>query len=308
MVNAKIGLAAVPDSGASFRSGGISILSGGRASTINIVGRAKSWGVGIAKLVSTGRGLWIDQAELIHHLASDKETRVIDIFIDDVKDGRRLMSAVKGASVKKPIVVMKCGPPDKVFEGAINQSGGIIAENFGDMLGGAVALEKFSGMNGKRVALIAGLEEEANLVAGQMLKDGLELAKPSEETFKKIVNKCRGARMNGWVCLGSAANVDAYKNAIKEILSDDSVDGILVACAGAVALTSEDYSKMADDAGKSKEKPVVIVVDVKSGAVAREALGEKSAPIYWSERLAVIALKMLKLRHDVVELRGMPSE
>ncbi|MEW6592847.1 MAG: hypothetical protein AB1305_04125 [Candidatus Hadarchaeota archaeon] len=308
VMNPKAGLAVVPESIPSIRPGGISVISGGRASTINIIGRAKSWGIGIAKLASAGDGLWIDQAELIHHLASDKETRVICIFIDDVKDGRMLMSAVKGASVKKPVVVMKCGPPDKVFEGAITQSGGILAESFGDMLGGAVALEKFSGMSATRVALVAALEEEAKLVAGQMLKEGLELAKPSEETFKKISNKCRGAKMEGWVCLGSAADADDYKNAIKEVLSDDSVDGVMVACSGTVALAPGDYSKIAEDAGKSKEKPVVMVVDVRSGAVARESLGEKSAPIFWSERLAAIALKMLKLRRDIVELRGMAAE
>lgn len=301
VVNTKVGLAAVPDAGLTLRGGNIAVISCGYSSTTSIIRLAKSLGVGIGKMASVGAGSDGVELGILRWLSDDKETSVVCVYVDKIGDGRKFMEAVKEASKKKPVVVMKGGHTERLFENILGQSGGILAKDFGGMLGGAEALGKQPEMRGKRVALIAGLEEEATLAAGYLSKEGLELADPSGEIAKKILNKCKGAKIKGWVELGGAAEAECYKNVIELLLSDDGVDGVMVICTRTALLRPEDCGKISDGARKSKEKPVVMVVG--RGMLddtMRDSLGDR-APAYESERVAAAALEMLRLRHEKLQ-------
>jgi len=298
VVNTKVGLIAVPDMGLTLRSGNIAVVSRGCASTTSLIKLAKSLGVGIGKLASVGENTDGAELGLIRWLSDDKETGVICVYADKIVDGRKFMEAVKEASMKKPVVVLKGGRTDRIFENILSQSGGMLAKDFGEMLGGAEAIGKQPGMMGKRVALIAGLEEEATLAAGYLSKRGLELVGPSGEVAKKILNKCKDAKIGDWIELGGAAEAEWYRNTVELLLSDDGVDGVMVVCAKAAIHKPGDCAKIAEAARKSKEKPVVMVVG--RGMLddeMRESLGDRT-PAYESERVAAAALEMLRLRQE----------
>lgn len=301
VVNTKVGLAAVPDAGLTLRTGNIAVISYGCSSTTSIIRLAKSLGVGIGKLASVGGGADGVELGLLRWLSDDKETSVVCMYVDKILDGRKFMEAVKEVSNKKPVVVMKGGHADRIFENILGQSGGILAKDFGGMLGGAEALWKQPAMRGKRVALISGLEEEATLAAGYLSKEGLEIAGPSGEIAKKILNKCKGAKINRWVELGGAADADCYKNAVEMLLSDEDVDGVMVICTRVAILKPEDCAKIADATHMSKEKPVVMVVG--RGMLddsMRDSLGDRT-PAYESERVAAAAIEMLRLRREKLQ-------
>jgi len=301
VVNTKVGLMAVPDVGMALRGGNIAVISYGCASTTSIIRLAKSLGVGIGKLASVGERADGVELGLLRWLSDDKETSVVCMYVDKIEDGRKFMEAVKEVSKKKPVVVLKGGHTDRIFENILGQSGGMLARDFGGMLGGAEALWKQPEMRGKRVAMIAGLEEEAMLAAGYLSKEGLEVADPSEEITKKILNKCKGAKMHGWVVAGGAADAECYRNVVELLLSDEGVDGVMVICTRVAMLKPEDCAKIADATHKSKDKPVVMVVG--RGMLddtMRDSLGDRT-PAYESERVAAAALEMLRLRHEKLQ-------
>jgi len=64
-------------------------------------------GLGIAKAVSYGNRVDVDESELVEYLGRDDETGVIGLCIESVGDGRRFIRAVQGCG--KPVVALKLG-------------------------------------------------------------------------------------------------------------------------------------------------------------------------------------------------------
>jgi acyl-CoA synthetase (NDP forming) len=92
-----------------LKAGPIAFLSqsGGHAILFPIEGQER--GVFFSKVVSYGNGLDLNESELLEYFAQDPKTEIIAAYVEGVKDGRRLMKALKDASGRKPVVLYKGG-------------------------------------------------------------------------------------------------------------------------------------------------------------------------------------------------------
>jgi len=70
-----------------------------------MVRRCAAENVGLAKLVSMGNKLVLDENEYFRYLLDDSDTDVVGIYLEDVKNGRRLMNLASTTS--KPVVLLK---------------------------------------------------------------------------------------------------------------------------------------------------------------------------------------------------------
>jgi acyl-CoA synthetase (NDP forming) len=66
-------------------------------------------GLHFSKAVSYGNGLDLDESDFLEYFADDPETRVVGAYVEGVRDGRRFLKALKRASSRKPVVVLKGG-------------------------------------------------------------------------------------------------------------------------------------------------------------------------------------------------------
>jgi acetyltransferase len=66
-------------------------------------------GIGFSSVVSMGGTSDVDFGEVIDYLASDPRTEHILLYIEGVRDGRRLVSSLRAAARVKPVIVMKVG-------------------------------------------------------------------------------------------------------------------------------------------------------------------------------------------------------
>lgn len=89
--------------------GNVSVVSQSGALGGFFFAEARTRALGLAKFVSLGNQLDIDAAEVIDYLADDPQTKVIALFLEDVKDGPALLAAAARASRKKPVVALKGG-------------------------------------------------------------------------------------------------------------------------------------------------------------------------------------------------------
>jgi len=91
------------------KPGGISFISQSGAIGSATLDLAAKEGYGFAKFISYGNALSINESDLIEYLGNDKQTKVICLYVEGIRDGKRFIKVCKKVSKKKPIVALKGG-------------------------------------------------------------------------------------------------------------------------------------------------------------------------------------------------------
>lgn len=65
--------------------------------------------VGLSAVVSIGSMIDVNIGELIEYFGTDPQTRAIMVYVEDIKDIRKFISAARGFARTKPIVIVKAG-------------------------------------------------------------------------------------------------------------------------------------------------------------------------------------------------------
>jgi acetyl coenzyme A synthetase (ADP forming)-like protein len=207
--------------------------------------------LGISKIVGLGNKCDVDDAEVLEYLAEDQDTQVIAIYMEGVKEGRKLFEVFKKVAKKKPIIVLKSGRSpagmkaslshtgslavrDEIFDAVCKQTGVIRID--GDLeelldITKAFALQPIP--RGNKVAIITVSGAGGVMAADECAKNGLELATLSDETLSRI-----RSRMPKWAVVNNPVDVEplfevvgpeeSVRIALAAALEDSNVDSILV--------------------------------------------------------------------------------
>lgn len=206
---------------------------------------------GISKIVGLGNKCDVDDAEVLEYLAEDKDTEVIAIYMEGVKDGVKLFKTFKKVAKHKPIIVLKSGispagvkasmshtgslaVKDEIFDAMCKQAGVIRVEGDLDKLldiTKAFALQPLP--KGKRVAIVTVTGGGGVMAADECAKQGLELAPLSNETLNKI-----RSQMPPWANVSNPADIEplfekvgpeeSVRIAVGAALEDKNVDSVVI--------------------------------------------------------------------------------
>jgi acyl-CoA synthetase (NDP forming) len=105
---------------------------------------------GVSKICDFGNKCDVDECDLLEYLAQDPDTGVISLYLESIRDGRRLMKTARSATKAKPVLVFKSGRTregakasashtgsmavdDKIFDALCRQSGMLRLEEFQDL-------------------------------------------------------------------------------------------------------------------------------------------------------------------------------
>ena len=125
---------------------------------------------GVRLVAGIGNKCDVDETDVLDYLAQDGGTKVIAMYIEGVKDGRRFMEVAREVAVEKPILVLKPGRTevgrrtalshtgsltgrDEVFEAACRQCGLIRAYSLEELLDLAKAFATQPIPRGRRVGI-----------------------------------------------------------------------------------------------------------------------------------------------------------
>jgi len=187
-----------------FEPGPIAFISqsGGNGLDMPYYGGAR--GLRFSKVVSYGNALDVDESELLEYLAEDTDTDIISAYIEGVKDGRRFISALKGAASRKPLVIYKGGRSEAgkratyghtasitssvdIFDALCRQNNVIQAEDMDDLVDKLVALRFMKPLpKGMGVAVIGSGGGPTVLASDEMERAGLKLPHLSIETQEEL--------------------------------------------------------------------------------------------------------------------------
>lgn len=95
--------------GVRMEAGHIGVLAQSGGLGADILRRGQMRGLRFNALVTLGNSADLGPADLLRHMLDDPETRVIGLYLEDVKDGRRFFETLRNAGAHKPVVILKGG-------------------------------------------------------------------------------------------------------------------------------------------------------------------------------------------------------
>lgn len=111
---------------ATLERGNIALVAQGGALGAAIFDWAMDAHVGFSMFASLGSMIDIDFGDLIDFLGNDPQTRSIMLYMEDVVNAKKFMSAARGFAHNKPIMVMKPGRFKPVAKSAFSHTGALV--------------------------------------------------------------------------------------------------------------------------------------------------------------------------------------
>jgi len=306
--------------------GNIAVISQSGSIALEIPSFLSKNELGYSKAIALGNKSDVNEAELISFLADDEGTRVITVYSEGIPDGRKLMNAIEKASQKKAVLFLKGGKTEagkrgvmahtgslagemKVFEAAIDQSGGICVKNLDELCNAAIAFVTLPVPKGNRLLIITSSGgsgilgsdacEEADLVLSNLSMNTLEKLKKSLPSWCIIRNPVdlTGNVLN---------NVQLYNDALEIVLDDESVDMVMLIFGDPIPNALETVKHGID---KAFSLGIPVVVNYLGGAevqiVETEKLQKNGIPVFSTPNQAIIALSyMNKYRENLLKLKN----
>ncbi|MBU4002218.1 MAG: CoA-binding protein, partial [Proteobacteria bacterium] len=94
-----------------------------------VAGRAaESRGYGMSKVVAIGNQANITAADYLEYLGQDEDTKVIGMYLEGLKEGRRFFQVAKKVSRTKPIIIFKGGSSDFGARATLSHTASIAGE------------------------------------------------------------------------------------------------------------------------------------------------------------------------------------
>ena len=90
-------------------AGPVGVISQSGGNSIYLVRQAALRGVRFSKVISYGNACDINESDLLEYLAGDADTRIIALYIEGVRDGKRFLRALERAAKEKTVVLLKGG-------------------------------------------------------------------------------------------------------------------------------------------------------------------------------------------------------
>ncbi len=64
---------------------------------------------GVSKICDLGNKCDVDECDLLEYLAEDEHTKVVGIYLEGIKDGKRFLRVARAVSSRKPVLIVKSG-------------------------------------------------------------------------------------------------------------------------------------------------------------------------------------------------------
>lgn len=223
--------------------------SGGHSRTFLLHGPDS--GIGFSKVFSYGNAIDMDAADFLEYLADDAETGIICMYLEGVKDGKRLLDLVRRVNPEKPVIVWKAGLTDsgarasashtgslkgdkQIWTAFFKQTGAVPVDSLDEMLDATMSFVDLEPISRARAAVL-GIGGGATVANGDTCaREGLETPPLSETTIKAMseyVLLVNQGMANPMDIPAAVADPNALSRTLELVTADAETDLILVCVA-----------------------------------------------------------------------------
>jgi len=230
------------------KSGHVAFLSqsGGHLNWYSHYG--PNYGIWFSKGISFGNAYALDSTDYLEYLATDEDTRIICMYLEGVKDGRKLVRQVREINHTKPVVLWKAGltphgaravashtaslaGEQAVWRGFYSQTGAVQVFSLDEMAEMAMTFLYVKPPAGRRAAVL-GLGGGTSVAAADACsREGLlvpPLTQATQNELKEFI-PLAGASIRNPLDTGLVfRNIDNLKRELDLVCSDPEIDMLIV--------------------------------------------------------------------------------
>ncbi len=227
-------------------NGKIAFISQSAALCASALDWASEAQVGFSAMVSTGSMLDVDIGDLIDFFGLDAQTRSIVIYMESIKNGRKFMSAARGFTRSKPIILVKAGcfkesiaaalshcgslgGEDSIYDAAFKRAGIVRVDSIRDLFNCSEALAMQPKPTSPNLTIITNAGGPAIIAADRLIARGGKLSDLSNSTFqalrKVLPSYCS---IENPIDIYEEATPSRFERVIENCLKDQRSDGFLI--------------------------------------------------------------------------------
>ncbi len=320
IINPGIGLRQSEDQYA-YISGPVGLISQSGNIALSFSFEAHLQGIEICKSVSFGNGTVLDGTDYLEYFGQDPAVKIIAMYLEGVKDGKRFLRALEKVSADKPVLIWKGGRteggeraiaahtgslaiPQDIWEKAIRQYGAMNVTSMEELIDTIKALHFLPPVIGDGVGVAGGSGGQSVLVADIFYEEGLRVPRLNKESYDELASffVLIGGGYPNPIDTGGNVNRLEIKRIINILNRDSNIDNLVLIVSmrpgRSVTLEqSEGTIRMLEELKNNTEKPVMAIVYFSTPAAEQEArpimlkLQEKGIPAFSSIQRCARALK-----------------
>jgi acetate---CoA ligase (ADP-forming) len=231
--------------------------------------------LGLSKFVSLGNKADVDEIDLLKAWADDSDTRAIMIYNEGLQNGAEFIETARQVTKKKPVIAIKSGVTqagsravashtgslagsEQAYQAAFHQAGVLRADSMQGLFDQALALAYQPLIDGDRIAIVTNAGGPGILATDALEHANLQLARFELETIHALEQYLPDAASaaNPVDVLGDAL-ADRYAFALKHVVDDPNVDGIMVIVTPQAMTEITQTAQAVVDISKLTDKPVL---------------------------------------------------
>jgi len=229
--------------------GRIAFLSQSGALCTAVLDYARGKGIGFSKFVSFGNKAGLTEMDLLEYLHDDEKTDVILLYLEELRDGRRLIEVARRITRgpgAKPILAIKSGRTpqgasaaashtgslageDAICEAVFREAGIIRVTSIEELFNSATMLTYQPLPEGNSLAIVTNAGGPGVMATDAAVRSGLTIAPLAPETTARLrASLPAAANTKNPVDVIGDARSDRYMSAMEAVLADAAVDQMLV--------------------------------------------------------------------------------
>ncbi len=278
--------------------GNIAFISQSGALCTAVLDFAAKKNIGFSKFISVGNKADIGELALIRYLHEDPETKVIMMYVEELRHGFEFVETVReitGGDNPTPILAIKSGRTSEgaaaasshtgslagsetVYNALFQQSGIFRAQTVEELFDYAVAFGSQPLPRSNRIAIVTNAGGPGIMATDVTVHSGLKLAKFEEETTEVLKSHLpTTANIHNPVDVIGDAGSERYRAALEAVLDDENVDGVIFILTPQSMTEIEKTAEIIPALARRSQKPVVAsfmgLLDVSKGADILEKNG-----------------------------------
>lgn len=258
--------------------GDVAFISHSGAICAAVIDWARGQSFGLSRLISLGNQVDLNETDILAPVAADPFTRVLTLYLEGIRDGRRFVDEASRVSYRKPIIALKVGRyasgqravashtgalagQESAYNAAFRRAGVIRAETSEEMFDWARALAWCPPPNGRCVAVLTNAGGPGVTAADALELNHMKLATFNPETLHALGQLLPpAASLQNPVDMLASASPEQYAQSLKILLDDPMVDSVLVILPPPPMFTAGAVAKAMIPIIHNTGKPVVIAL------------------------------------------------
>ena len=275
--------------------------------------------IGISMIACLGNKCDVDESDMLQYAGKDSRTKVIAMYLESVRDGRRFLELSRSIIKEKPIIIIKSAVTtngagasvshtgsiageDRVYDTAFRQAGIIRVGSFSQLWDVTKAFVHMPLPVGNRVGIINLSGSGCVTAVDACVRNGLEIAELSpvtKNTVKTVYPEWWQVRspVDVWTAIEASGFEETYRVTTRALLADEGVDAVVIITGAVNWIPGKDVSGIFRNIKTEfPDKPILAVTPLGDREIflkIHQGFQSLGIPSYTSDEEAILSLASL---------------